>query len=123
MARSQCPTLLQNTPNNIGGAGRLQIGALQDCRFVFRKYVSAEERLMSNQQFNSTLLVVVSLLLGLAVLYLRFQLYLARRDIHVLRRGMIPELTDLEDGSGCLSFLLTLLTLLGTLLLLLYLGS
>lgn len=60
---------------------------------------------------DSWLLIALSMLLGLAVIYLRIQLWLSRHDADLLRQTTVVVAQPESSEQGCLTPLLGLLLL------------
>ena len=60
---------------------------------------------------DSRLLIALSILLGIAVLYLRIQLWLSRHDANLLRQTTVVVAPPEPSEQGCLTPLLAVLLL------------
>lgn len=65
---------------------------------------------------NEATLAVVAGLMGLALLYLNFQLWLARRDADILRQVPVVRPTPANNGSGCLGTVLFVMVVIAVIL-------
>lgn len=66
---------------------------------------------MPNQSVDGTLVVIVAGVMTVVVLYLSFQLWLARRDADILRQ--VPVMRPTPAGSGCALPMFILLVIVG----------